>query len=83
MMHRSSTTRPDLYTYNYSISVMGDSGQAEQALQLLDDITAKGIGRPNIVSYNAAINACRHLCSGPVRRAGWEQVTVNFINLNL
>jgi Pentatricopeptide repeat domain len=83
MMHRSSTTRPDLYTYNYAISVMGDSYQAERALQLLDDITSKGIGRPNIISYNAAINACRHSCSGPVQRDGWDQVTVNFNQLHL
>jgi Pentatricopeptide repeat domain len=83
MMHRSSTTRPDLYTYNYAISVMGDNYQAERALQLLDDITNKGIGRPNIISYNAAINACRHSCSGTVQRDGWDQVTVNFNQLHL
>jgi pentatricopeptide repeat protein len=54
---RTKGVKPDVITYNASISACEKGGQWEKALQLLEEMRAKGV-EPDVSLYSASISAC-------------------------
>jgi pentatricopeptide repeat domain-containing protein 1 len=54
---RTKGVKPDVITYNASISACEKGGQWEKALQLLEEMRAKGV-EPDVILYSASISAC-------------------------